>query len=271
MPDAIDAARSKVPTRLETRRIQDRDRMLFGQPLQALVGNAQKVSAFAPGAGGSAGSVLAFGQANPAASGQSSADNVLFDSFWCYQLTKVAGAAAVRMQQAGPEAPSFHHLLDPSTPAIPMAIVFEDFVAATISALACETVFGFHDHITLGDKTTLVGVGFRAGADHVWHAFVNDCPTNIAPVTVRRDTTLAPLSTTFHRLSIVIDGRTKKISWFIDGVLVDSWIPGAAIDQMKPPPGPLCLWSMTLPINGAGILRVHAGGIPQLRVLNLTT
>lgn len=245
--------------------------MLFGKAVAALVGNAQKILAYVPGAAGSAASTITFGETNPGATNQSSADNVLFDSFFCYELTKVAGAAAVRMQQLGPHAPLFHQLLDPSTPAVPVAIVFEDFVAATITALACETVFGFHEHITPGTVNTLVGVGFRAGADHIWHSFVNDCPTNVAPVTVRRDTTLSPLSTAQHRLSIVIDGRTKTISWFIDDVLVDSWIPGAALDQMTPAPGPKVMWSMTCPINGAGKLRMHGGGIPQLRVMSLAT
>lgn len=266
-----DVPRSKLPTRLETRRIEDRDRMLFGKPLAALVGNAQKILAYVPGASGSAASAMPFGETAPVASGQTSADNVLFDKFWCYQLTKTAGAAAVRMQQLGPEAPLFHHLVDPATPKIPVLVVFEDYVSATITALACETVFGFHEHITLGDKTTLVGVGFRAGSDHVWHAFVNDCPTGVAPVTVRRDTALSPLSTTFHRLSIVIDGRTKTIYWYIDNQLVDSWTPGAALDQMSPAPGPKVMWSMTCPINGAGTLKIHAGGVPQLRVMSLTT
>lgn len=269
MPDEIE--RQQLPTRLETRRIQDRTRMLFGKAVQGLVGNAQAILAYVPGANASAAATHILGEFPPAAAGQTSADNVLFDSFFCYQLTKVAGAVAVRMQQAGPTAPLFHSLVDPSSPVLPMAFIFEDFVAATITALACETVFGFHEHITNGDKTTLVGVGFRAGADHIWHAFVNDCPGGVLPVTVRRDTVLAPLSTVFHRLTIVIDGRTKTIYWFIDDVLVDSWVPGAALDQMGPVPGPKCLWSMTCPINGAGTLKMHAGGIPQLRLMNLTT
>lgn len=245
--------------------------MLFGKAVQGLVGNAQAIFAFVPGAAASAASTHILGEQAPGAANQTSADNLVFDSFFCYELVKAAGAVAVRMQQAGPTAPLFHSLVDPAGPVLPMAFIFEDFIAATITALACETVFGFHEHITLGDKTTLVGVGFRAGADHIWHSFVNDCPTGVAPVTVRRDTTLTPLSTTFHRLTIVIDGRTKTIYWFIDDVLVDSWVPGAALDLMGPTPGPKCLWSMTCPINGAGKLRVHAGGIPQLRLMNLTT
>jgi hypothetical protein len=245
--------------------------MLFGQPLSALVGNAQKILSYISNVNGSGLSVNAFGETPPTDANQSSSANIMFDTMWCFSLAKVAGAAAVRMQHVGPPAPPFHALVDPTTPAIAALLVFEDFVTATISALACETVFGFHEHITLGDKTTLVGIGFRAGADHIWHAFVNDCPTNVAPVTVRRDTTLAPLSTSNHRLSIVIDGRTKTISWWIDGVLVDSWTPGAPLDQMSAAPGPKVMWSMTCPINGAGTLRMHAGGIPQLRVMNLIT
>jgi PKD repeat protein len=234
-----------------------------------LVGNAQKILAYAPGANGSATAVMPFGELAPAQSGATAADNVAFDDFFCFQLTKTAGVAAVRMQELGPEAPPFHHLVDPALPAIPYALVLRDYVAAVITAQACETVFGFHGHITPTDKTTLVGVGFRAGADHVWHAFVNDCPTNVAPVTVRRDTVLAgKLSSVFHDLAIVIDGRTKTISWYIDHVLVDSWTPGAALDQMLPAPGPSVMWSMVLPVNGAGQLMMHAGGMPQLWVMN---
>lgn len=235
-----------------------------------LVGNAQKILAYAPGAAGAVGATLPFGETNPAQSGATAADTLSFDDFFCFQIQKLAGAAA-RMQELGPEAPPFHHLVDPTTPAIPQAIVFRDYVAATISALACETVFGFHDHITPTDKSTLVGVGFRAGADHVWHAFVNDCPTNVAPVTVRHDVALAALSSVFHDLAIVIDGRTKTISWYVDHVLVDSWTPSAALDQMLPAPGPKVMWSMVCPLNGAGILRMHAGGVPQLWILNPVT
>lgn len=245
--------------------------MLFGKPLAVIVGNAQKILSYVANVSGSGLSINAFGEFAPVDLNQDASANTNFDTMWCFTLTKIAGAAARRMEHRGPHAPSFHALVDPGTPAIQAVIIFEDFVSATISALACETVFGFHEHITVGDKTTLVGVGFRAGADHIWHSFVNDCPTGVAPVTVRRDTTLAPLSTSFHRLSIVMDGRTKTISWWIDGVLVDSWTPGAPLDLMLAIPGPKVMWSMTCPINGAGVLRVHGGGIPQLRALNQVT
>lgn len=244
--------------------------MLFGRAVAALVGNAQKVFAYVPGASGSAAAFHVYGETPPAQSGATTADTNIFDGFYCFILNKAAGAAAGRAQQLGPPAPAFHHLVDPSTPAVNEVVVFEDLVSATITALACETVFGFHEHITLGVVNTLVGVGFRAGADHIWHAFVNDCPTDVAPVTVRRDTVLAPLSTSFHRLSLIIDGRSKTIFWYIDDVLVDSWTPGAPLDQMRPL-SPKCMWSLTYPINGAGSIRMHAGGLPQLRIMSQVT
>lgn len=197
------------------------------------------------------------------------AANALLDRVWMRTLRRSGQAAAARVQKHFGIAPGFHHLVDPTTASHPATWILEDFVSATIAAGACGVVFGFAEHLTPGDPTTLLGVGFKCGADQIWHTFVNDCPTNVAPVTVRRDTVIVgnPLSTDIHRLTLVIDGLTKTITWMVDRTVVDIWIPEAPLDQMRASPGPLILWAASVPSLGDARIRYHGGGIPQLRIL----
>lgn len=208
-----------------------------------------------------------YGAAATLEQNQSTAANVLQDKIWLRTLRRNAIAAAARMEKSFGLAPGFHHLVDPATVAHQATLVMEDFFSATIAVGACGIVFGFAEHITPGDPTTLVGVGFRCGADHIWHTFVNDCPTNVAPVTVRRDTALAgKLATDLHRLTVIVDGPTKTITWMVDRTVVDAWTPGAALDQMTPA-GPRIIWAASVPANGDATIRYHGGGTPQLRLL----
>lgn len=193
---------------------------------------------------------------------------VVFDGLWWHTAFRNGNAAAARVERMFGTAPQLHALVDPTTPAIPLALVFDDFVTHTIVAGACETAVGFLEHLTAATANTLVGVGFRAGVDNVWHSFVNDCPGNVLPVTVRRDTAFAgKLATSSHRLTIVIDGLIKAIIWKIDGVEVDRWVPGAALDQMGASPGPKLGYTTIVPANGNATLRMHAGGVPLLRAV----
>lgn len=198
---------------------------------------------------------------------QTTAANALVDKIWMRTLRRNGNAAAARMEKQFGLAPGFHHLVDPATVKHAATLVMEDFFSATIAAGACGIVFGLAEHITPGDPTTLVGVGFRCGADHIWHTFVNDCPTNVAPVTVRRDVALAgKLATDLHRLTVIVDGPTKTITWMIDRQVVDTWTPSAPLDQMTPG-GPKALWAASVPALGDATIRYHGGGLPQLRLL----
>lgn len=239
-------------------------RVSQAQP-RALVAVALSQPIVMSGASG-AGVSDTYGVATTSELNQTAAANVLLDKVWMRTLRR-SGVAAARVEKSFGLAPGFHHLVDPGTVAHAATLVLEDFVSATIAAGVCGVVFGFAEHITPGDPTTLVGVGFRCGPDHIWHAFVNDCPTNVAPVTVRRDVAIAgKLSTDLHRLTVVIDGPTKTITWMIDRQTVDTWTPEAPLDQMTAA-GPKTLWAAAVPAAGDATIRYHGGGLPALRLL----
>lgn len=212
--------------------------------------------------------VQVYGEQSGGTANTTSQASVLFDGLWWHEARRNGNAAAARVERPFGGGPNFHALVDPTGPAIPLSYIFEDYVSGLISVGACEGAVGFLEHITVAVANTLVGVGFRFGPDHIWHAFVNDCPNNSLPVTVRRDTAFATkLATNSHRLKIVIDGLLKAIIWYIDGVEVDRWVPGAALDQMGAVPGPRLNYTMIVPANGDARIRMHAGGNPQLSVL----
>ena len=214
-----------------------------------------------------ANSVVNYGEAASGETNATAVANALLDRVWMRTLRRSASAASRVYKDLG-IAPGIHSLVDPNTAAEPATLILEDFVSGVIAAGACGLMFGFCEHITLGDPTTLVGVGFKCDNTHVWHTFVHDCPTNVAPVTVRRDTAIAgaPLATDLHRLTIVMDGPSKKITWMVDRVIVDSWVPSAPLDQMTAG-GPRTLWGASVPLNGDATIRCNGGNIPQLRMI----
>jgi hypothetical protein len=203
---------------------------------------------------------------NAASSGQ-----VLHDKLYFFFVRRNAQPAAARLAHTVGIAPSFHGLVDPSSPTYLQTLIFEDVVSATIGAGVCEVQFGFIEHITATVIADLVGVGFRAGTGtgDQWHAFVNDCPTGAAPVTVLHDFDTGIAMTDPHHLAIVIDGPSKTIGFWIDGVEVSTFTPAAPLDRMAAAAnasGPQAMMSAVVPINGDVILRCHAGGFPQLRM-----
>ncbi|HJQ27688.1 MAG TPA: hypothetical protein VKA60_27640 [Blastocatellia bacterium] len=213
-----------------------------------------------------AGQGLTYGKVTVTESGQTSVTNALFDRMWMRTLRR-NGAAAARMSHDYGLAPGLHHLVDPTPAPEPATLIFEDYVSAAIAAGVCDVAVGFLEHINSADASTLVGVGFHCGPDLVWHSFVNDCPTNVAPVTVRRDVALAgKLASDLHRLTVIVDGPSKTISWLIDGITVDSWSPGAPLDQMTAG-GPKMMWAAVVPALGDATIRFHGGGLPNVRLL----
>lgn len=198
---------------------------------------------------------------------QTSAANALVDRMWLHTVRRNGNAAAARMSNDVALAPGFHNLVDPATAPELVTLIFESYVSAAIAVGLCDVAIGYVEHIDPTLAATLVGVGFRCGPDHIWHTFVNDCPTNVAPVTVRRDVAIVgKLASDLHRMAIVVDGAAKTIYWLIDGLIVDQWKPGAALDQMTPL-GPKVQWCVVVPALGDATLRLHGGGIPQLRLL----
>lgn len=209
-----------------------------------------------------------FGETAAVDAGQNTLGCDLLSELWWYKMRRNGNVGAGRLERFLGTAPIIHPFVDPAGPIIPAAIIFEDFVLSTIAVGACETAIGIVDHLTAATADTLVGVGFRAGVDNIWHTFVNDCPGSALPVSVRRDTVIAgKLATDPHRLTILIDGRIKTIIWKIDNIEVDRWTPLATLDQMGVAPGPKIGYTVCVPANGDATLRIHAGGQPQLRII----
>lgn len=238
---------------------------VYPPPDAAAVALSEPVAMAGPGAG--AAQSLTYGKVTVQELNVTTAVNALVDRMWLRTLRRNANAAAARMSHDFGLAPGFHHLVDPAPAAEAATLIFEDWCSAAIAAGACEIAIGFLEHITPTDPTTLVGVGFRCAADLVWRSFVRDCPTNVAPVTVRRDVALGgALASALHRLTLIVDGPSKSILWQIDGVTVDTWAPPATLDQMTPA-GPKVQWSAVVPALGDATLQLHGGGLPNLRLL----
>lgn len=198
-----------------------------------------------------------------------SSTTTVVDKTSLFQMRRNANAVAARMQHQCGVAPTFHHALDPNTDPTNLVVVFEDLVQGEIAAGACEVVHGYIEHINTVNVADLVGIGFRAGTDNKWHCFVNDCPTGIAPVTSRHDFDTSILMTSLHRLTLVINGITKTVNWYIDRVLVSSFTPGALLDRMGSAAntlGPLVLTGAVVPALGDVTIRCRGSGLPQLRV-----
>lgn len=239
---------------------------VYPPPAVAAVALSEPIAGVGQGGGVAQG--VTYGKVTVQELNPTTATNALFDRMWMRSLRRNANAAAARMSHDYGLAPGFHHLVDPATAKEQATLIFEDWAAVAIAAGACDVAIGLHEHITPADASTLVGVGFRCGADLIWHSFVNDCPTNVAPVTVRRDVALGVSAAALHRLTIVVDGPSKTISWLIDGVTVDTWSPPATLDQMTAA-GPKVQWSAVVPALGDATILFHGGGLPNVRLLVL--
>lgn len=243
------------------------DITLTQDALKRLISNSQPLACHAPGKTDAVGTIQIYGLA-ALENGSNGGINTTASGLYWHAITRnnSAGATAVRQSRTFGVAVPFHALLDPATVAAPTTIVFEDFCQIYNWAGLSQGAFGFHEHITQIDPTTLVGIGFKYGTDNVWHGFVHDSPVNALPVTVRRDTTFTGiLATAPHRLTLVIDGYTKTIIWLIDRVEVDRWTPPTFLNQMGTLQ-PHMMYSQSVAAYGNAHFRMHAGGIPQLRM-----
>lgn len=128
------------------------------------------------------------------------------------------------------EFPGIHDLVDPTTPKRNRGFEIRDWIVNSIAVGACNYAWGLHDLVTVNDWTTLVGVGFEHGPDFILKTFLKDAPAGV-PRVVRQIAT-AYLANVPHELMLVVDSDKKQFRWFIDSVLIDSYIPSVPLDQM---------------------------------------
>jgi hypothetical protein len=199
----------------------------------------------------------------------------LFDKLWMHFMRRSGVLPAAAMQNDFGLSPNIHHLLDPSVSTSQSGCVFELMLQATFAVGAHRVVAGFINFITATDPTTLLGVGFFCDStDSLWHCFVSDCPTGVAPVTMRRDTATTVTCALPHRMKFIIDGSTHTVTWFIDGTQVDTWTAAAALDRTAAAANVTGTETMVMsfsPANGDITVRSHAGAIPLVRQVWATT
>lgn len=187
-----------------------------------------------------------------------------------YFIQKTAAAPPFTAYSSPGVAPPFHHMLDAATAASRYVLVFESLVWVTGTALAPRSFAGYAGFMGAGVTADLLGIGFYADTvDNKWHCFVRDTPTGITGSAVsRRDTLTTALQTTMHKLRVTIDGRTKTITWYIDGVQVDQWVCNVSLDRMNIAAnvtGPLVAIGALCPANATITMEMYGGALPIVR------
>jgi hypothetical protein len=192
------------------------------------------------------------------------------EKLWMRYIFRTANATPETVRQDTGSSPPFHHLLDPGTVASAFTLIYEDLVFVTAITAGVRAVVGHWQYVTAGDKTTLMGIGFYADqVDNKWHPFVFDSATGGAPYTSLYDVTTLLLCTAPHRMKIIIDGPTKTITWYIDGVQVGTYTPVAALRFVAGAANVTGTNVMTggfVPANQTLTIRNLAGSIPLLRI-----
>ncbi len=180
-------------------------------------------------------------------------------------ITKSGAAAGVATRSYN--APEIHGIVNTISADLENVnkLVLEDIVTGTVTALACELVFGFfaYNGITTAG---LCGVGFKATSTHEWVAFIRQAPLDAVPSAVVRETATGQFSNVAHRLTIVLDSETKTIEWYIDGVLRDSYTVPALTPIDKMGATMLIGAGICIPANGNAVLYNQGGTVPQLRL-----
>lgn len=147
-----------------------------------------------------------------------------------FGLRRNAQVAAGYVEELLGDFPGFHDLVDPTTAKRTRGFEMRDFCYNVIAAGACSYAWGIHDYFTLNDPTTLVGLGFEHGPDFILKTFLKDMVGNVLPVRVVHQVVTAALANVPHELAITVDGWTKTIKWYIDGIVVDSYTPIVPVD-----------------------------------------
>ena len=147
-----------------------------------------------------------------------------------YSLRRNGQGAAGYAEANFGEPPGIHDLLDPTTPKRIRSFELTDIQTIIMPVGVCNYAWGIHDLVVVNDWTTLVGVGFECTNNFILKTFLKDAPANVPRVI--HQTVLAALANVEHELTIVVDGWNKKIFWYVDRVLVDSYVPLITLDQM---------------------------------------
>jgi hypothetical protein len=152
--------------------------------------------------------------------------------------------------------PGIHDLLDPTTAKRTRGFEIRDWIVNSIAIGACNYAWGLHDLVVVNDWTTLVGLGFEHAADFALKTFLKDAPAGVPRVV--HQTATAAFANVPHELMIVVDGWKKEVRWFIDSVLVDSYVPVVPLDQMG---GTAAVMSLAMRYRGL----VPANGDMQIK------
>lgn len=125
-----------------------------------------------------------------------------------------------------------HHILDPTQGKAGWSIIANDLIRCVFTAGTARLMFGFCEFNTVSDETSLVGAGFRTNnTDGYWTTFLRDGTGT--PSTVLHETGVAAATSTVpRRLGVVLNAGAKTVDWYVDGTLVDSYAPTAALAQM---------------------------------------
>lgn len=167
-----------------------------------------------------------------------------------------------------------HALTDPNGPPSRQVLVWENVVQLHRTAgVAMQATIGFVDNVTANDFTTKTGIGFYfdAAGTATWHAFVREASAGfVGPYTdlYDLDLTLGGLSndpnlTNVRRLCLVLDGRAKRIRWYVDGLQVAEYLYAATPGRLAGAAGVFLQYKLFVPASTTSRLRWIFGGVWQ--------
>jgi hypothetical protein len=167
-----------------------------------------------------------------------------------------------------------HALVDPNGPPSRQVLVWEDVVQLHKTAgVAMQCTVGFVDNVTANDFTTKTGIGFffDAAGTATWHAFVREASAGyVAPYTDLYDLDLNlgaisndPNVTNVRRLCLVLDGRSKRIRWYVDGLQVAEYLYAATPGRIAGTTGVFLRYRLFVPAATTSRIRQLFGGVWQ--------
>lgn len=168
-----------------------------------------------------------------------------------------------------------HALVDPNGPPSRQVLVFEETIQLHRTAgVAMQATVGFVDTVTANDFTTRTGIGFSfdAAGSATWRAFVREASAGfVAPFTDVYDADLGmgglsndPNPTNIRRLCLVLDGRYKRIRWYVDGLQVAEYLYAATPGRLTGTAGAFLNYRVYVPAATTSRLRHTFGGTWQL-------
>ena len=167
-----------------------------------------------------------------------------------------------------------HALVDPTGPPSRQVLVWENLVQLhRVAGTAMQATVGYVDNVTANDFTTKTGIGFYfdAAGSATWHAFVREASAGyVAPYTDLYDLDLSlgglsndPNVTNVRRLCIVLDGRYKRIRWYVDGLQVAEYTYTATPGRLAGTTGVFLRYRLFVPAATTSRIRHLFGGVWQ--------